>query len=242
MSPTTSLHRVHAPSDLRECVVSRADAASFHAVRQRLFGVAYRMLGNVAEADEVVQDTWIRWQRADRSRVRDAPAFLTMATARLALNAAQSARARRETVGTPDLPEPVDTEAGPALQAARSDELALAVSILLERLSPSERAAFVLREAFDYPYRDVSKVLGVSEENARQLVTRARSRLARRHRRPVAVVEQRQLFEALSAAAREGDLARLERVLTAGLVVTGNRRRRPPVRPYGRSAQGLMPA
>ena len=218
MSPTACLACVD-----RVCVVSRADEASFAAVRRRLFGIAYRMLGNVAEADEVVQETWIRWQRADRSSVRDATAFLTTATARLALNASQCARARRETVGTEDLPEPVDPEVEPALQASLSGELELAASILLERLSPSERAAFVLREAFDYPYRDVSKVVGVSEENARQLVTRARARLSRGRRSRVAVVDRRQLVEALAAATRDGDLARLERLLTAGLVVQGTR-------------------
>jgi RNA polymerase sigma-70 factor (ECF subfamily) len=203
--------------------VSRADEASFEALRRRLFGIAYRMLGNVAEADEVVQETWIRWQRADRRGVRDATAFLTTATARLALNASQSARARRETVGTSALPEPVDPAGEPALQAALSEKLELAVSILLERLSPSERAAFVLREAFDYPYRDVSRVIGVSEENARQLVTRGRARLTRGRRSRVAVVYRRQLVEAVSAATRDGDLARLERLLAAGL---GTRARR----------------
>jgi RNA polymerase sigma-70 factor, ECF subfamily len=273
MSPTASIDGVQDPSDLNESmppdpsdlhesmppssfddalivdragVVSRADAASFYAVRRRLFGIAYRMLGNVAEADEVVQDTWIRWQRADRSSVRDAAAFLTTATARLALNAAQSARARHETLGIECLPEPVDPEAEPALHAARNEELGLAVSVLLERLAPSERAAFVLRKAFDYPYRDIAKVLGVSEENARQLVTRARGRLSCARRSRATTGEKRELLEAISVATHDGDLAGLERLLSG---TPGSRRRRSHSictaghrGPSGRLGRGPRPA
>jgi RNA polymerase sigma factor (sigma-70 family) len=157
--------------------VCDSDVASFHTVRPRLFGIAYRVLGSVPDADDVVQDTWIRWQRADRGQVRDRAAFLATATTRHAINVGQSARARRECcIGLRPL-EPVDTGADPALRAQQREALELAVRILMEKLSPTERAVFVLREAFDYSYRQIADVLGLSEANARQLITRARRRL-----------------------------------------------------------------
>ena len=146
-------------------------------VRPRLFGIAYRMLGSAAEAEEIVQDVWLRWQTADRSLVRDAAAFLATATTRLAINVMQSARSRRETCAGPWLPEPVDTGAGPHLEAERGQALAAGVRLLLEKLTRTERTAFILREAFDYPYRDIADVLRLEEANARQVVTRARKRL-----------------------------------------------------------------
>src|SRR4051794_8919060 len=130
--------------------VSERDTADFEAARPRLFGIAYRMLGSVAEADDVVQDAWLRWQGTDRAAGRDSGAFLATTTTRLAINAAQSARARRETYIGPWLPEPVDTAADPLLGAVRAEALEVGVLMLLERLSPAERAAYVLREAFDY--------------------------------------------------------------------------------------------
>ena len=199
--------------------VSDADAASFHAVRPRLFGIAYRVLGSASEADDVVQDTWIRWQRTDRSNVRDAAGFLATTTARLSINVRQSARARRETfIGR--LPvEPVDTGADPSLGAEQREALAFAVHALLEKLSPTERAVYLLREAFDYPYRQVAEILALSEVNARQLVTRARRRLSGEQRRPVRTHEQQRLLDAFIAAAQTGDIARLELLLAAD--VTG---------------------
>src|SRR3954469_11104682 len=127
-------------------------ASVFASVRPRLFGIAYRMLGSATEAEDIVQEVWLRWQGCDRSEVLDAPAFLATTTTRLAINAAQSARSRRETYLGPWLPEPVDTSADPPLGAERGEALELAVLLLLEHLSPTERAAYVLREAFDYPY------------------------------------------------------------------------------------------
>src|SRR5215470_565266 len=152
--------------------------SAFEGARPRLFGIAYRMLGSVAEAADVVQDVWTRWQSADRPVVRDPQAFLATTTTHLAINVLQSARARRETYVGPWLPEPVDTSADPTLGAERGEALELAVLVLLERLSPTERAAFVLREAFNYPYKDVAEVLHLEEANARQLVTRARHHVA----------------------------------------------------------------
>ena len=152
--------------------------SAFMGVRSRLFGIAYRMLGNAAEAEDIVQDAWIRWQTADRSVVRDAAAFLTTTASRLAINLIRSARSRREMYVGPWLPEPVDTRADPRLEAEQGQALASGVQLLLENLTPTERTAFVLREAFDYPYRDIASVLLLQEANARQVVTRARKHVA----------------------------------------------------------------
>jgi RNA polymerase sigma-70 factor (ECF subfamily) len=168
-------------------------------VRARLFGIAYRMLGSTAEAEDVVQDVWLRWQMVDRSVVRDAAAFLATTTTRLAINVMQSARSRRETSAGPWLPEPVDTNANPASGAELSEALESAAQILLEKLSPTERAAYVLREAFDYPYRKIAHVLRLKEANTRQLVTRARQHLAG-HRVPLSARTRRP--DRLAAAAR----------------------------------------
>ena len=147
-------------------------------MRPRLFGIAYRMLGRAAEAEDIVQDVWVRWQTTDRSVVRDTRAFLATTTTRLAINAIKSARSRRETYMGPSLPEPVDTSADPALGAERSEALEFAVLLLLEKLSPTERAAYVLREAFDYSYREIANILRLEEANTRQLVTRVGPKLS----------------------------------------------------------------
>jgi RNA polymerase sigma-70 factor (ECF subfamily) len=211
---------------------SDVDAASFQAVRPRLFGIAYRVLGSATEADDVVQDAWIRWQGIDRSKVRDAAGFLATTTARLAINVRQSARARRETpIGR--LPvEPVDTGADPSLGAVQRETLELAVRTLLAKLSAAERAVYVLREAFDYPYRQVAEILALSEVNARQLGTRARRRLCGEHRRPVRTDEQQRLLDAFIAAAQTGDIASLEQLLAADVATDAEvvRAARCPVR------------
>jgi RNA polymerase sigma-70 factor, ECF subfamily len=194
--------------------------ASFEAVRPRLFGIAYRTLESAADADDVVQDAWMRWQGTDRNRVRDAPAFLATTTKRLALNVAQSARVRRETSIDPWHLEPVDVQADPTLVAERREALQLAVRTLMEKLSRSERAAYVLREAFDYPYRQIADVLATSEANARQLVNRARVRLASGPRRQVNAAEQQRFIDAFVHAARTGDLTTLEQLLTAHVVTS----------------------
>lgn len=196
--------------------VAEAEAASFHSVRPRLFGIAYRVLGSASEADDVVQDTWIRWQGTDRSKVRDAPAFLAATTLRLAINVGQSARARRETCVGPRSFEPVDTVADPSLGPEQREALELALRTLVEKLPPVERAVYVLREAFDYPYRQIAERLALSEMNARQLGTRARRHLSGEHRRPVRGAELQQLLDAFLAAAQTGDVATLEHVLAGG--------------------------
>ena len=159
------------------CPVSDFDAASFLTVRPRLFGIAYRVLGSATDADDVVQDTWLRWQRTDRSAVRDAAAFLATTTTRRAINVIQSARARRETPFGWTRPDAPDPDADPSADVERRDALERASILLLQRLSPTERAVYVLREAFDYPYREIGDLLGISEVNARQIGSRARRRI-----------------------------------------------------------------
>jgi RNA polymerase sigma-70 factor (ECF subfamily) len=183
--------------------------SAFLSVRARLFGVAYRILGCAEAAEDVVQDAWIRWQSTNRCAVRDAAAFLTTVVTRLAINVRQSARSRHETCQAPTLPDPVDTSTDQTMRAERADALTLGVFILLERLSSAERAAYMLREAFDYAYRDIADVLAVQEANARQLVRRARLHLAQGPRTPVLAEDKRRLLAAFSAAAHAGDPRRL---------------------------------
>ncbi|MEU9780603.1 RNA polymerase sigma-70 factor [Streptomyces phaeochromogenes] len=193
-------------------------ATVFVGVRRQLFGIAYRMLGSAVEAEDVVQEAWLRWQSTDRTVVLDPPAYLATVTTRLAINVAQSARVRRETYVGPWLPEPVDTSADPQLGAERGEAVELAVLLVLEKLTPTERAAYVLREAFDYPYEQIAAILETGQANARQLVSRARRHLAAERREPVDAGEHRRLLEAFLAAARTGDLAALEELLAADVV------------------------
>ena len=200
--------------------ISDAHVASFQAVRQRLFGIAYGVLGSAPDADDVVQDAWMRWQGTDRSVVRHPPAFLAAATTRLAINATQSAHARRETHMGTWLAERVDAEADPARHAERADALERAVVALLENLSATERAAYVLREAFDYPYREIARVLTVNEANARQIVTRARLHLGGERRRRVGPAERQRFLDAFVDSARTADLRSLEQLLSGDLAAS----------------------
>jgi RNA polymerase sigma-70 factor (ECF subfamily) len=170
-------------------------------------------LGRTSEVEDLVQDVWVRWQTADRSLVRDTGAFLSTTTTRLAINVVQSARARRETHAGPWLPEPVDTGANPSRGAERDEALTLGVRVLLETLTPTERAAYILREAFDYGYRDIARRLRLEEANARQVVTRARRHIAGARRMPTSSAAHRRLLSSFIAAARHGDIAGLEAVL-----------------------------
>jgi RNA polymerase sigma-70 factor (ECF subfamily) len=201
---------IHQPRPADPAVLE-ADATAFQSMRPRLLAVAYRVLGSWADADDVVQDTWLRWQRTDRRDVRDPAAFLATVATRLAINVSQSARARHETVTS--LPEPAGVAADPGLEAERRDTATLAIRVLTERLTPAERAAYMLRVAFDYPYRRIAEVTGLSEANARQLVGRARGHLSEEGRRNVSAAAQGQLLDAFAAAARTGDLHALEQTL-----------------------------
>jgi RNA polymerase sigma-70 factor (ECF subfamily) len=190
----------------------------FSAARPQLFGIAYRILGSVAEAEDIVQDAWVRWQKTDRSDIREPAAFLATMTTRLAINTAQSARVRRETYIGPWLPEPVDTSQDPQLGAERAEALDMAVLFLLEKLNPVERAAYVLRQAFDYPYQRIAEILDSSEANARQLVSRARKHLAAERREPASPAAHRRLLEVFLEAAKTGNLPVLEDVLAEDAV------------------------
>ncbi|MFF3371531.1 sigma-70 family RNA polymerase sigma factor [Streptomyces sp. NPDC002680] len=184
-------------------------AADFERVRSLLFGIAYQTLGRAADAEDVVQDVWVRWQGTDRAQVRDRVAFLAAVTTRVALNAATSARARREISVGEWIPEREVASLDPAGEAERGEALACAVRLLMERLLPVERAVYVLREAFEYPFREIAEMLGISEANARQLALRARRHLAEQRHKPVDTAERDGLFEAFRDAARAGDMARL---------------------------------
>ncbi|WP_329342784.1 RNA polymerase sigma-70 factor [Streptomyces sp. NBC_00663] len=192
--------------------------SEFLTARPRLFGIAYRMLGSVVEAEDIVQEAWLRWQNTDHAEIQDPAAFLATVTSRLAINLAQSAPKRREAYVGPWLPEPVETSADPQVGAERAEAVDLAVLFLLEKLNPVERAAYVLREAFDYPYQRIAEMLETSDANARQLVSRARRHLAAERREPVSPAAHRRLLEVFLSAARTGELAVLEEVLTMDVV------------------------
>ena len=162
-----------------------------------------------------MQDVWLRWQAADRTEVRNAAAFLSTTAARLAINVMQSARARHETLVGPWALEPVAPSGDPRVAVERCQAVACGVRLLLEKLTPTERAAYILREAFGYAYRDIAKVLRLAEANARQIVTRARQHLASGQTTATSAIEQERLLAAFTAAAQEGDVAGLERLFAS---------------------------
>lgn len=190
----------------------------FNRERRRIFGTAYRMLGSVSDAEDIVQDTWLRWQGVDPAEIDQPGAYLTTIATRLSINLLQSAHSRRETYIGPWLPEPVNTEADPSLGAENAEALEFACLLLLETLTPTERAAYVLREALDYPYERVAEVIDTSPANARQLVSRARKHLASGRGPAVPASESRRLLEAFLGAARTGDVGELERLFASDIV------------------------
>ncbi|WP_399894421.1 sigma-70 family RNA polymerase sigma factor [Streptomyces sp. BBFR51] len=185
----------------------------FVELRPRLYAIAYRVLGSAVEAEDVVQEVWLRWQRTDRSVVLSPAAFLSRTTTRLALNVARSARVRRETCVGPWLPEPVDTRSGPEARAHEAQDLEIALHVVLERLTPMERAAYVLREAFEYAYTDIARILRISLVNVRKLVSRARRHLCAGQRGTVDTTEHRRLVATFISAARSGNTLTLEALL-----------------------------
>ncbi|GGU45579.1 RNA polymerase sigma-70 factor [Streptomyces lavendofoliae] len=187
-------------------------ARLFEAHRPVLTGVAYRMLGRVADAEDVVQEAWLRWSATARPDVREPRAYLVRVTTRLAIDRLRQAQARREAYVGPWLPEPVVTDFGPTVpdtaeRAVLADSVALAVLVVLESLSPLERAVFVLREAFGFPYAEIAATLDRSEAAVRQLAGRARRHVDEgRPRYDVDPAERRDLTERFLAAAAGGDL------------------------------------
>jgi RNA polymerase sigma-70 factor, ECF subfamily len=196
-------------------------SAEFLALRPRLLGIAYRLLGSMWDAEDVVADAMVRWLRTDRSEIREPAAFLTTVVSRLALDQLRSARATRETYTGPWLPEPViaDETLDPLDSLVKRDTLSLATLRLMEELTPPERAVFVLREAFDVPYTQIAEILDVSPSNARQLLHRAQARLGQGRRSNVADTDRHaELLERLLWAAGEGKLSELEEMLAADVV------------------------
>ncbi|MBA3930224.1 MAG: RNA polymerase subunit sigma-24 [Xanthomonas sp.] len=181
---------------------------TFETHRPRLFGLSYRLLGSRSDAEDVVQDTWLRWQQTDRSGIRDAEAWLVTAATRLGIDRLRAARLQRERYTGPWLPEPseIDESPTPEHSADVAEQVSLAFLAVLERLGPEERAAFLLKEAFDYDYAQIAPLLGQSEANCRQMVHRARERVqAGRPRFEVAPEHHRRLLERFMDAARRGD-------------------------------------
>ncbi|MDQ1649571.1 MAG: polymerase sigma-70 factor, subfamily, partial [Frankiaceae bacterium] len=190
--------------------------------RPRLFSIAYRMLGRATEAEDVLQEAYLRWQSAPREDVESAPAFLTSVVVRLSIDVLRSARVRREAYVGPWLPEPLvaDTAPGPDEAAELADSVSLAFLVLLEELTPVERAVFLLREVFGYDYPTVAAMVGKSEANCRQLVVRGKQRVAERRTRFEAdSVHGRELTARFLAACSTGDLDGLLGMLADDVVV-----------------------
>ena len=205
-------------------------AASFEPFRRRLLGLAYRMLGSMADAEDTVQETYLRWHAADRDAVSDARAFLMTTTTRICLDVLTSARTRREEYVGPWLPEPVvDTAAlAPDRQTELAEDLSFALLLILDRLSPLERAAFLLHDVFDFAFNEVALTLGRSEAACRQLASRARTSV--REQRPRGATapagssgamdpKHAQLISAFGAATQSGDLNALMQMLASDVRV-----------------------
>jgi RNA polymerase sigma-70 factor (ECF subfamily) len=205
-------------------------AASFEPYRRRLLGLAYRMLGSMADAEDAVQEAYLRWHAADRDKVSDPRAFLMTTTARICLDMLTSARARREEYVGPWLPEPVvDTAAlAPDSHTELAEDLSIALLLTLDRLSPLERAAFLLHDVFDFSFGEVATTLERSEAACRQLAARARAHV--RAVRPRGTIAQQaqsgeidakheRLISAFVAATRSGDLHALTQMLASDVRV-----------------------
>ncbi|AWT44453.1 MULTISPECIES: RNA polymerase sigma-70 factor [Streptomyces] len=202
------------------------DVDRFEAARPRLEAIAYRMLGSASEAEDAVQETFLRWQAADVERVQVPEAWLTKVLTNLCLNQLTSARARRETYVGQWLPEPLlagDPMLGPADTAEQRESVSYAVLVLLERLSPSERAVYVLREAFDYPHREIAEILDISEAASQQILHRAKKHVAEgKARTEIDEATARRIVEEFLAAATSGRTEPLVRLLTEDAVSIGD--------------------
>ncbi|HJZ75103.1 MAG TPA: sigma-70 family RNA polymerase sigma factor [Vicinamibacterales bacterium] len=205
-------------------------AESFESYRRRLLGLAYRMLGSMADAEDVVQETYLRWHGVDRDKVVDPKAFLMTTTTRICLDMLKSARARREEYVGPWLPEPIlDTATlAPDSRTELAEDLSIALLLTLDRLSPLERAAFLLHDVFDFPFNDVAAALGRTEAACRQLAARARAHVRDVRPRGATVSPSRtgeidakhaQLIAAFMAATQAGDVDALTRLLASDVRV-----------------------
>ena len=202
------------------------DVERFEAARPRLEAIAYRLLGSAAEAEDAVQETFLRWQGADRDRIEVPEAWLTKVLTNLSLNQLTSARARRETYVGQWLPEPLlagDPMLGPAETAEQRESLSYAVLTLMERLTPSERAVYVLREAFDYPHRQIAEILDLTEAACQQIFHRAKKHVADgKPRTEIDEAAARRVVEEFLAAATSGRTDALVRLLTEDVISIGD--------------------
>ncbi|MEU0244236.1 RNA polymerase sigma-70 factor [Streptomyces sp. NPDC006235] len=218
------------------------DVDRFEAARPRLEAIAYRLLGSASEAEDAVQETFLRWQAADVDRIEVPEAWLTKVLTNLCLNQLTSARARRETYVGQWLPEPVlagDPMLGPADTAEQRESLSFAVLALLERLSPNERAVYVLREAFDYPHREIAEVLDITEAASQQIFHRAKKHVAQgRARTEVDEAAARRIVEEFLAAATSGRTEPLVRLLTQDAIAVGDGGGKVPAR--ARAFEGAL--
>jgi RNA polymerase sigma-70 factor (TIGR02957 family) len=223
--------------------VSAPDAtAEFTAHRNLLFTVAYEVLGSAADAEDVLQETWLRWttraQEADRDEVRDPRAYLVRIATRQALNRLRTQQRRRETYVGPWLPEPLLTAPDVAEDVELADSVSTAMLLVLETLGPTERAVFVLREVFDVPYEEIAEAVDKSQDAVRQIAHRARSHvLARRPRHEVTTADRDRVIERFLAAAATGDIQSLLDVLSPDvvLVTDGGGHKKAALRPiHGR--------
>ena len=199
-------------------MTDEAVTGEFEALRPYLLRVAYSHLGSISEAEDVVQDAWLRLLGSDRAEIRDLRAWLTTVVSRLALDALTSARARREQYVGPWLPEPVidagAPDADPASRVELDESVSMALLIALEALSPAERSAFLLHDVFGYSFSEVAHIVGRTPQATRQLATRARHAAeARRPRYPAEPDKQREVVNAFHAATENGDLATLLELL-----------------------------
>ena len=211
------------------------DEEVFEAHRELLFAVAYRMLGSVADAEDAVQDAWLRWSAAPRSDIAEPRAYLARTVTHVALNRLRSARARREAYVGSWLPEPLLTT-GPdtADRAELAESVSLAMLVVLESLTPEERAVFVLHEVFGFPHAEIAAAIGRSDASVRQLMHRAREHVqARRPRFDVDASQQRAVTERFLAAAAGGDIDQLMTVLAPDvtLISDGGGKAQAPLRP-----------
>jgi RNA polymerase sigma-70 factor (ECF subfamily) len=194
-------------------------AAEFTGHRTHLLGLAYRLLGSRADAEDVVQEAWLRLSRVDRSTVADLRGWLTTVTGRLCLDQLRSARVRREAYVGPWLPEPLVTARDdPADRAVAGESVRLALLVVLDRLPPEQRVAFVLHDLFDVPFADVATTLGCTRPAARQLASRGRRAVAHDAPPPAPRAEQERVFAAFAAACAGGDLGALLAVLHPDVV------------------------
>ena len=221
--------------------LTASDVDRFEASRYRLEALAYRLLGSASEAEDAVQETFLRWQGADTGRIEVPEAWLTKVLTNLCLNQLTSARARRETYVGAWLPEPLlagDPMLGPADTAEQRESVSYAVLTLLERLTPNERAVYVLREAFDYPHREIAEILDLTEAASQQIFHRAKKHVADgRARAEIDEAAARQVVAEFLAAATSGRTEPLVRLLTQDVFAVGDGGGKVPAR--ARAVEGV---